>query len=125
MLTTILVLLALGGVTAECLYTPDASGHAVVPEAVTSIVGCAFFHCYSLTTFKTYVFGMRAATDILPAGRAGRRLNAKDSLMVHWDRPTVSATSRHHKLRLPLLLEMVQNHPQNQLSQQIYNLLPG
>ena len=50
---------------------------------------------------------MRAATDIPPAGRAGRRLNAKDSLMVHWDRPTVSATSRHHKLQLPLLLEMV------------------
>ena len=68
---------------------------------------------------------MRAATDIPPADRAGRRPNAKDSLMVHWDRPTVSATSRHHKLRLPLLLEMVQNHPQNQLSQQIYNLLPG
>ena len=33
---------------------------------------------------------MRAATGILPAGRAGRRLNAKDSLMVHWDRPTTS-----------------------------------
>ena len=27
------------------------------------------------------VFSMRAAIDILPAGRAGRRLNAKDSLM--------------------------------------------
>ena len=68
---------------------------------------------------------MRAATDILPAGRAGRRLNAKDSLIVHWDRPTTSATSRHHRLQLPLLLEMVQNHPHNKVSQQICNLLPG
>ena len=72
-----------------------------------------------------YVFGMRGATDILPAGRAGRRLNAKDSLMVHWDRPTASATSRHHKLQLQLLLEMVQNHSHNQLSWQMCNLLPG
>ena len=68
---------------------------------------------------------MRAATDIPPAGRAGRRLNAKDSLMVHWDRPTVSATSRHGKPQLPLLLEMVQNHSHNQLSWQMCNLLPG
>ena len=58
---------------------------------------------------------MRAATDISVASRAGRRLNAKDSLMVHWDRPAMSATSRHHKLQLPLLLEMVQNQPQNKL----------
>ena len=35
MLTTILVLLALGGVTAGCLYTPDANGHVVVPDAST------------------------------------------------------------------------------------------
>ena len=72
-----------------------------------------------------YVFGMRGATDILPAGRAGRRLNAKDSLMVHWDRPTTSATSRHHKLQLPLLLEMVQNQSYNQQSEQMCNLLPA
>ena len=51
---------------------------------------------------------MRAATGIVPAGRAGRRLNAEDSLMVHWDRPTMFATSRHHKLQVPLLLEMVE-----------------
>ena len=35
--------------------------------------------------------------------------------MVHWDRTTTSVTSRHHKLQLPLLLEMVQNQSQNQL----------
>ena len=58
---------------------------------------------------------MRAATDISVASRAGRRLNAKDSLMVHWDRPAMSATSRPHELQLPLLLEMVQNQPQNKL----------
>ena len=68
---------------------------------------------------------MRAASDIPLAGRAGRRLNAKDSLMVHWDRPTVSATPRHHKLQLPLLLEMVQNQPHNQLSQHMCNLMLG
>ena len=68
---------------------------------------------------------MRDAADIPPAERAGRRLNAKDSLMGHWDRPTVSATPRHHKLQLPVLLEMVQNHPHNNVSQQICNLLPG
>ena len=73
----------------------------------------------------TYVFGMRAATDILPAGRAGRRLNAKDSLVVHWDRPTTSATSRHHRLQLPLLLEMVRNQSHNQQSGYMCNLLPG
>ena len=75
---------------------------------------------------NTYMFSaMRAATGILPAGRAGRRLNAKDSLMVHWDRPTTSATSRHHKLQLPLLLEMVHNQSYNKLFQQMCNLVPG
>ena len=68
---------------------------------------------------------IRAAPDIPPAGRAGRRLNVRDSLMVHWDRPTTSATSRHHKLQLPLLLEMVHNQPHNKLFQQMCNLLPG
>ena len=74
------------------------------------------FHCLR---------AMRAATDIALAGRAGRRLNDKDSLMVHWDRPTVSATPRHHKLQLPLLLEMVQNQPHNQVSRHMFNLLLG
>ena len=68
---------------------------------------------------------MRAASGILPAGRAGRRLNAKDSLMVHWDRPTTSATSRHHRLQLPLLLEMVQNNSYKQQSGYMCKLLPG
>ena len=45
--------------------------------------------------------------------------------MVHWDWPTVSATSRHHKLQLPLLLEMVQNQPHNQVSRHMFNLLLG
>eukprot|EP00964_Phaeocystis_antarctica_P138841 scaffold103491_cov58-Phaeocystis_antarctica.AAC.1 len=47
---------------------------------------------------------MRAASGILPVGCAGRRLNVEDSLMVHWDRPTTSATFRHHRLQVPLLL---------------------
>ena len=68
---------------------------------------------------------IRAAPDIPPAGRAGRRLNVRDSLMVHWDRPTTSATSRHHKLQLPLLLEMVHNQSHNKLFQQMCNLVPG
>ena len=71
---------------------------------------------------------MRVATDIPPAGRAGRGLNAKDSLMVHWDRPTTSLVrdvSTHHNLQLPLLLEMVQNQSHNQLSGQMCNLLPA
>ena len=45
--------------------------------------------------------------------------------MVHWDRPTASATPRHHKLQLPLLLEMVQNQPHNQVSRHMFNLLLG
>ena len=68
---------------------------------------------------------MRAATDIALAGRAGRRLDDTDSLMVHWDRPMASATPRHHKLQLPLLLEMVQNQPHNQVSRHMFNLLLG
>ena len=50
MLTTILVLLALGGVTAGCLYTPDANGHVVVPDGVTSIGNRAFLYCRSLVS---------------------------------------------------------------------------
>ena len=34
LVTTILVLLALGGVAARCQYTPDANGHVVVPRVV-------------------------------------------------------------------------------------------
>ena len=44
---------------------------------------------------------------------------------MHWDRPTTSATSRHHRLQLPLLLEMVQNKSHNQQSGYMCKLLPG
>lgn len=45
-----LVLLALGGVTAGCLYTPDANGHATVPEGITSIGDSAFEGCRALVS---------------------------------------------------------------------------
>ena len=45
-----LVLLALGGVTAGCLYTPDANGHATVPEGITSIGDSAFEGCDALVS---------------------------------------------------------------------------
>ena len=56
MLATILVLLAPGGVAAwggmaaRCLYTPDANGHAVVPDGVTTIDDYAFSSCDSLVS---------------------------------------------------------------------------
>ena len=62
----ILALLALGGVAARCLYTPDADGHAVVPDGVTSIGNSAFQQCDSLvsialpeglTSIGNYSFG--------------------------------------------------------------------
>jgi len=68
---------------------------------------------------------MRAASGILPAGCAGRRLNVEDSLMVHWDRPTTSATFRHHRLQVPLLLKMVENKSYKQQSGYICSLLLG
>eukprot|EP00964_Phaeocystis_antarctica_P059068 scaffold35051_cov65-Phaeocystis_antarctica.AAC.11 len=49
---------------------------------------------------------MRASRRLRWAGRAGRRLNDKESLMVHWGRPTTPAMARRHKLQLALLLEM-------------------
>ena len=57
--------------------------------------------------------------------RLHTKLYAEDSLMVHWDRPTTSATSRHHKLQVPLLLEMVENNSHKQQSGYICSLLPG
>ena len=48
MLAMILVLLALGGVAARCLYAPDANGHVVVPEGVTSIGDSSFNSCDTL-----------------------------------------------------------------------------
>eukprot|EP00964_Phaeocystis_antarctica_P004100 scaffold2203_cov24-Phaeocystis_antarctica.AAC.1 len=92
-------------------------GHCRAPQRATDLPGgfipARWFAHLGLQCFRH----ARAATNILPAGRAGRRLNAKDSLMVHWwDRPTTSATSRHHRLQLPLLLEMVENKSHNQQS---------
>ena len=37
-----LLLLALGGAAASCLYEPDANGHVVVPNGTTSIVAWAY-----------------------------------------------------------------------------------
>ena len=45
-----LVLLALGGVAAGCLYTPDANGHVSVPDGVTSIGDAAFENCFTLVS---------------------------------------------------------------------------
>ena len=50
----ILALLALGGVAARCLYTPDADGHAVVPDGVTSIGNSAFQQCDSLVSIHVH-----------------------------------------------------------------------
>ena len=50
MLATVLVLLALGGAAAGCRYTPDANGHVLVPEGITSIGDLAFLGCTGLTT---------------------------------------------------------------------------
>ncbi len=49
---------------------------------------------------------MAAAAFREPAMQEGRRLNDKESLMVHWGRPTTPAMARQHKLQLALLLEM-------------------
>ena len=48
MLSAAVLLLALGGVAAGCLYTPDANGHVRVPVGVTSIGDTAFEQCKSL-----------------------------------------------------------------------------
>eukprot|EP00964_Phaeocystis_antarctica_P129120 scaffold92991_cov69-Phaeocystis_antarctica.AAC.1 len=50
MLATFLVLLAVGGVAAGCLYTPDANGHVVVPAGVTSIGNEVFYGCVSVVS---------------------------------------------------------------------------
>ena len=46
----LMALLGLGGVAAGCLYDPDANGHAVVPDGVTSIGSRAFSQCISLVS---------------------------------------------------------------------------
>ena len=48
MLPIVLLLIALGGVAAECLITPDANGHVIIPDGVTSIGKNTFFMCTSL-----------------------------------------------------------------------------
>ena len=50
MLSAAVLLLALGGVAAGCLYTPDANGHVLVPGGVTSIGDTAFEQCKSLVS---------------------------------------------------------------------------
>ena len=50
MMVATLVLFALGGVAAGCLYTPDANGHATVPDGVTSIGDAAFKDCFTLVS---------------------------------------------------------------------------
>ena len=49
-MTTILVLVALGGVAARCQYAPDANGHVEVPEGITSLGDQAFDQCKSLVS---------------------------------------------------------------------------
>ena len=50
LVTTILVLLAIGGVAARCQYAPDENGHVVVPYGVTSLGYQAFDECSSLVS---------------------------------------------------------------------------
>ena len=50
MLATILVLLAVGGVAAGCLYTPDANGHVTVPDGITSIGDADFEDCDTMVS---------------------------------------------------------------------------
>ena len=58
-------------------------------------------------------------------GRAGRRLNDRESLTVHWGRPMTPAMARQHKLQLALLLEMDKKESHNQVEMDVCNLLPG
>ena len=74
-----------------------------------------------LTTFSI----LRCAGRCLRwAGRAGRRLNDKESLMVHWGRPTTPAMARQHKLQVALLLEMDKKDSAQHVGM-IVGLLPG
>jgi len=76
--------------------------------------------------FAVY-FAMRGGRCLPWAGRAGRRLNDKESLMVHWGRPTTPAMARQHKLQLALLLEMDKRESAQPSGhgQDVCNLLPG
>ena len=57
-------------------------------------------------TSSAYILRCVASRRLRWAGRAGPRLNDKESLMVHWGRPTTPAMARRHKLQLALLLVM-------------------
>ena len=50
MMVSTLVLLALGGVAAGCLYTPDANGHVTVPDGITSIGDADFEDCDTMVS---------------------------------------------------------------------------
>ena len=60
-------------------------------------------------TSSAYILRCVASRRLRWAGRAGPRLNDKESLMVHWGRPTTPAMALRHKLQLALLLEMDKN----------------
>ena len=54
-------------------------------------------------------FATRVARPLLVIGRAARRLDANDSLMVRREGPATSATVRQQELQLPLLIDMLHN----------------
>ena len=72
-----------------------------------------------------YILRCVAGRRLPWAGRAGRRLNDKESLMVHWGRPTTPAMARQHKLQLALLLEMDKKESAQHQVEMIVGLLPG
>ena len=74
---------------------------------------------------KLYILRCVARRRLPWAGRAGRRLNDKESLMVHWGRPTTPAMARQHKLQLALLLEMDKKDSAQHRVEMIVGLLPG
>ena len=74
---------------------------------------------------KLYILRCMAGRRLPWAGRAGRRLNDKESLMVHWVRPTTPAMARQHKLQLALLLEMDKKESAQHQLEMIVGLLPG
>ena len=49
----------------------------------------------------------------------------KESLMVHWGRPTTPAMARQHKLQLALLLDMDKKDSAHHQEKMIVGLLPG
>ena len=74
---------------------------------------------------KLYILRCVAGRRLPWAGRAGRRLNDKESLMVHWGRPTTPAMAGQHKLQLALLLDMDKKDSAEHQEKMIVGLLPG